>query len=224
MCKYNDIILDMCCDHGYIAISLLRKNKCKKCYAVDINKLPLNKAKTNIKNNNLENYIECVESNGFEFIKNKEDANDLAAVIAGVGGDTITSILGNKPNVIKNMNYILIQPNSCSRNIRRHVYSMSIHVEQEDIVFSNGAYYEYILIFPKQQGILSEEYQNFLLEFEYEIPVCVIDNTGGIYNDFINWKIMRYEKALFQMINSDFMGYKISKFKKKISMLRRYIK
>ena len=41
MCNFIDTIIDVGCDHGYISINLIRESKCKKCYAVDINRLPL---------------------------------------------------------------------------------------------------------------------------------------------------------------------------------------
>ncbi len=50
MCKYNETIIDVGCDHGYISIGLLNSNKCSRCYAVDINKDPINIAMNNIKN------------------------------------------------------------------------------------------------------------------------------------------------------------------------------
>ena len=45
MCNSIDTIIDVGCDHGYISINLIRENKCKKCYAVDINEGPLNNAR-----------------------------------------------------------------------------------------------------------------------------------------------------------------------------------
>lgn len=222
MCRYNDIIIDVGCDHGYISINLIKNQKCRKCYAIDIKDLPLNNAKQNIIRNKLEDYIECIKSDGFAFLN--KNTKDTAAVIAGMGGSTIASIIKNDLDLIKNMNYILIQPNSYAKDIRRYLNSINMYIKAEDVIFSEGVYYEYILIFPKQQEILSKEYQNFLLEFEYEIPICVINNSDGRYNGFIQWRISRYEKALLEMQNSECTSIEIVKFHKKISMLRGYLK
>ena len=91
MCNSIDTIIDVGCDHGYISINLIRENKCKKCYAVDINRLPLLNAEKNIKNNNLELYIQCIQSNGFDFLD--EVSENIGSVIAGMGGSTIANIL-----------------------------------------------------------------------------------------------------------------------------------
>lgn len=223
MCDYSDIIIDVGCDHGYISINLIRENKCKKCYAVDINKLPLSNAERNIKANNLENCIKCVQSSGFNFLD--EVNENISSVIAGMGGSTIASILQHDIDKVYKMNYILIQPNSYAKDIRKFLFNKKIHIEKEDVIFSEGVYYEYILIFPKLQGILSKEYQNFLLEFGYDIPICVIDNIDGKYNEFILYKIRKYEKVLLEMKNSKLKNYdKYVSFKNKILMLRRCIR
>lgn len=223
MCNFIDTIIDVGCDHGYISINLIRENKCKKCYAVDINRLPLLNAEKNIKNNNLEFYIQCIQSNGFDFLD--EVSENIGSVIAGMGGSTIANILQKNMSKIYKMDYILIQPNSYAKDIRKFLVNKKIHIEKEDVIFSEGVYYEYILIFPKLQGVLSKEYQNFLLEFGYDISTCVMDNIDGKYNEFILYKIRKYEKVLLEMKNSKLKNYdKYVSFKNKILMLRRCIR
>ena len=158
MCEYADIIIDVGCDHGYVSINLVKENKCKKCYAVDINEKPLQNAINSIKNYKLESYIECIKSNGFDFLG---DFSNAASVIAGMGGSTVKNILEQNMEKVIKMEYILIQPNSYPKDIRKFLVNNKIHIAKEDIIFSEGLYYEYILIFPKQQGNLNEEYQNF---------------------------------------------------------------
>lgn len=222
MCEYSDTIIDVGCDHGYISINLVKENKCKKCYAVDINELPLRNAEINIKNNNLESNIKCIKSNGFNFLK---ETSNIAAVIAGMGGSTTKNILEQNIDKVKKMDYILIQPNSYPKDIRKFLVDKKINIVKENIIFSEGLYYEYILIFPKRQEILNEEYQNFLLDFGYEIPTCVLTNHNGMYNDFIYWKLKKYQKVLDEIENNKSENYeKYINFKNKIISLRKCIK
>lgn len=206
MCSYTNTIIDIGCDHGYISIELVNRGKCKKCYAVDINEKPLLSAIENISKYNLDNSIECILSNGFDYF---DDLNNISAVIAGMGGSTIVNILKNSSNKINNMNYILIQPNAYSRDIRRFVYSKNIYVKNEDVIYSDGIYYEYILISPKQQEFLTKQERKFLLDFDYEIPLCVLKNNNGIYDNFIQFKLNKYIEILRNIRNSNRETYNI---------------
>lgn len=222
MCPYSDIIVDVGCDHGYISINLINKKKCKKCYAIDINEKPLNTAIKNIKIFGLEDKISCILSNGFDFLKDNEK---VSSVIAGMGGLTTVEILRNNRSKVNNMDYILIQPNAYSKDIRKYIFEENIHIEKEDVVFCGGLYYEYILIFPKRQGIFDKHKQKFLIEFGYDIPTCIIENTGGKYNQYINWRISKYEKILSELCKNNLSkSDKYINFSNKIEILKGWLK
>lgn len=199
MCNYTDTLIDIGCDHGYVSIELINRAKCKKIYAVDINEKPLSVARTNVSKYKLDDKIKCVLSNGFSYFN---DLNNCGAVIAGMGGSTIVDILQNDKEKIVNMDYILIQPNAYPRDIRKFVYSHNIYVEKEDIIYSDGIYYEYILIFPKQQGLLTKEQRKILSNFDYEIPLCILNNDGR-YDNFIRFKINKYMDIIKNIKNNE---------------------
>lgn len=221
MCEYNDTIIDVGCDHGYISIGLVKFNKCLKCYATDINKEPINIAMNNIKKYNLDTKIKCILSDGFNCFDNLENTS---AVIAGMGGSTIASIISKNITKIKYMNYILIQPNAYSKDIRKYLYDRHFYVEKEDVIYSKGIYYEYILIFPKQQENLNKEYINFLTYFDYDIPLCIFNNMGGKYNDFIKYKINKYRSILFHLGKNKLSNtIKYETFGRRIKILGRFL-
>lgn len=221
MCKYNETIIDVGCDHGYISIGLLNSNKCSRCYAVDINKDPINIAMNNIKKYNLDTKIRCILSDGFNWFDNLENTS---AVIAGMGGSTIASIINRNINKIKYMNYILIQPNAYSKDIRKYLYDKQFHVEKEDVIYSKGIYYEYILILPKQQENLDKEYINFLVCFDYDMPLCIFNNAEGKYNNFIKYKINKYKGVLFHLRKNKLSNtIKYETFSRRIEILGRFL-
>lgn len=223
MCIYSDIIIDVGCDHGYIAINLIRSNKCKNCYAVDVNKLPLQNAVYNINKYNLSDKIKCIESNGFDFLDFNNE--DIGSIIAGMGGSTIVKIIENSMEKVRKMNYLLIQPNAYPRDIRKFLIQKKFFIEREEIIFSNGLYYEYILIFPKSQEILSKDYEKKLVDFEYDIPICIIENENGKYNNYINYRIFKYKRILKNLIKkADSDCEKLRLLKKRIDILKGYIK
>ena len=64
----QDTVVDIGCDHAYLAIYLKENKLCKNVYASDINENALNIAKTNIQEHNLD--IETILSDGFKNIRN----------------------------------------------------------------------------------------------------------------------------------------------------------
>ncbi|MDE5539916.1 MAG: class I SAM-dependent methyltransferase, partial [Bacilli bacterium] len=79
----DDIVIDTCCDHAYLAIFLKENKLCKEVYASDISLNALNIAKRNIKAKKLN--IKTYLSDGLKDIPNL-DINTV--VIAGVGTST----------------------------------------------------------------------------------------------------------------------------------------
>ena len=222
MCPYSETIIDVGCDHGYISINLINEKKCKQCYAVDINAKPLNNAIKNIKEYGLENKIRCITSNGFDFLK---ETKKTSAIIAGMGGATSVKILKENRTKANNMDYILIQPNSYAKDARRYVVEENIFIKEEDVIFCEGLYYEYILIFPKRQGFFDKHKQKFLLEFGYDIPSCIIENPSGKYNEYINWRITKYKKVLLELDNNGLtQSERYIDFDNKIKILKGWLK
>ena len=84
----NDTVIDIGCDHAYLAIYLKKEKLCKKVYASDISGNVINIAKKNIKDNNVQ--IDIFLSDGFKNISN----NDInTAIISGMGASTILNIV-----------------------------------------------------------------------------------------------------------------------------------
>lgn len=220
MCEYADTIIDVGCDHAYVSINLVLLGKCKKCYAVDINELPLEIAKKNISRFNLTKDIKCIQSSGFDFLNIHSESGSVGAVIAGMGGSTTVKIIENNIEKVKKMEYLLIQPNAYARDIRKFLVENNIFIRKEDVIFSNGLYYEYILISPKSQENLSKEYEKKLLYFNYDIPLCVLINEGGKYNEYIEFKISKYEKVVNYLSENKEYKQKVQLLKDKIHILK----
>ena len=91
-----DNIIDIGCDHAYVAILMAHKGS-KKILATDIHKGALEIAKANIKKEGLENIIQTKLTDGLVSIDTKE-YNTL--VIAGMGTTTIISILSLKEKLV----------------------------------------------------------------------------------------------------------------------------
>ncbi len=60
---------DIGCDHGYVAMELVKSNVCRHVIAMDINRGPLDRAKRNIADFCLQDYIETRLSDGVSALR-----------------------------------------------------------------------------------------------------------------------------------------------------------
>ncbi len=103
------VVADIGTDHAYLPVSLVLSGKVPKAIASDINPDPLEKGRLTIKKYGLEDKISTRLSPGLEKISEGE-AQDI--VIAGMGGETIISILSAAPWVKSPEIQLVLQPMS----------------------------------------------------------------------------------------------------------------
>ena len=81
LAKNNDLVLDVGCDHGKLAIYLVENDYVNRVIASDLREKPLERAIEEVKLRGLEDRITCVLSNGIEHVNENVDL----AIIAGMG-------------------------------------------------------------------------------------------------------------------------------------------
>lgn len=132
----NSIVCDIGCDHAYLLLKLY--NKICKGFACDIAKKPLETARKTILENNISDKITPILSNGLESI-NKDTFDTL--VIAGMGGETIISILEDC-KYIKDEKYdIILQPMTKDDFLRQYLYSNGYSIIKEIISIEDRRIY-----------------------------------------------------------------------------------
>ncbi len=167
----DDIVIDIACDHAYLAIYLKKNNLCKEVYASDISINALEGAKKNINKANLN--ITTYVADGFRGIDNK---NINTAVISGVGGTTILNIVKNAPEYI---NKFIISSNNNYDILRREMADLGYYNEIEIVIEENNKYYpimrfirskrkdnDFLLKYGKSNNI---KYYQYLVKKEQEI-------------------------------------------------------
>lgn len=133
-----EILADVGTDHGYIPVYMLKNALCKKAYASDIREQPLARAKATIEENGFSEIAETFLSNGILNIP--EDYDCL--VIAGMGGETIVSILEAKrpPQKAK----LVLQPMTEESTLREYLYTHGYKITDETAVSEPGHVYTVI--------------------------------------------------------------------------------
>ncbi|MCH5265318.1 MAG: SAM-dependent methyltransferase [Lachnospiraceae bacterium] len=128
---------DIGCDHGYASIYLCREKHCR-VIAMDVNRGPLAIAEKNIAQAGLAEQIECRRSDGMaELIPGEVDT----LLIAGMGGMLTTRILESHPEVLQEIDMLVLQPQSDFYAVRKSVFSRGFAITRETICRDGGKYY-----------------------------------------------------------------------------------
>ena len=140
MVSCGNSVCDVGCDHGYVSIELVKRNISPFALAMDINEGPLERAKAHVREEELENKIKLVLSNGLDGY-NKGDAKTL--IIAGMGGHLMSDIL--ERNIDKcDFEEMILSPQSEIMEFRLFLQSIGCKILDENMVFEDGKYYTII--------------------------------------------------------------------------------
>ena len=179
-------IADIGTDHAYIPIYLVKNNVCSYAIASDINRGPVEKALLNVRSHNLQHKIDCRLGAGLNTLKPKEAD---AAIIAGMGGNLIRDILEEGLSIVKELEYLVLQPVQNPEVLREYLYTKGYEILQEDLCIDENIFYEIIKI------RYSERKYNIDSIF-YEVSRELLNNKHPLIKEFIVKKLNGYNKIL----------------------------
>ena len=191
----EDIVIDTCCDHAYLAIYLKQNHLCKEVYASDINIHALEVARKNITSSKLN--ITTYLSDGFKSINNSDIDT---TVIAGVGTNTVLDIIDSAPQSIKK--YIISSNNNWDE-LRFSLYQRGLYIQEEKVVLDKGKFYVIMLVtkdYVKENKLSlkygksnNKEYFEYLLEKEKDILKKIPKNKIYMrFKCYLNIKELKY--------------------------------
>ncbi len=176
--KPGERVADIGCDHGYLGISLIRNNVATFVIAADIRKMPLESAINNAERFGVKDKMAFFLSDGTENIPRDFDV----LVCAGMGGDTMVSILDNAP-WLKGKHYrLILQCQTRVHTLRKYLSDNNWRIQSEvlvrdgkfiytvmevtfgaDIPLSEGQCYFPAVLFENPKDIL-ESYYRFVVK------------------------------------------------------------
>ncbi|MCR4927760.1 MAG: class I SAM-dependent methyltransferase [Lachnospiraceae bacterium] len=146
---------DIGTDHGYVPISLAKRGDVKKIIGMDIRKMPLEKARENIKSEGLEDKIELRLSDGAAALK--EGEADVI-VISGMGGSLIAKIMQEREDVFKKASLLVLSPQSEIAQFRRTILLNGYDIKEESVLEEDGKYY--FLMTVSFDDVLHDDYSD----------------------------------------------------------------
>ena len=135
-------LVDVGCDHGYLPVSLLENGFIHTAIATDTHERPLQKAIDCAEQHGLVGKMQFVCTDGLRGIQ--LDGVDAVA-IAGMGGETIQSILAAAPNLRTPGKRLILQPMSKSGELVAWLYAAGFSVRDECLARENGTLYRILL-------------------------------------------------------------------------------
>lgn len=134
-------LADIGTDHGYLPVWLLQNGRIKRAIASDINAAPLEHARQTAVLYGEEKRIELRHCAGLDGFSPGEA--DVTA-IAGMGGETIISILDAAPWLRESGTVLLLQPMTKTELLRRHITENGFYIASERLVLDKGTIYTVI--------------------------------------------------------------------------------
>lgn len=126
----GDRVADIGCDHGYLGIYLLQQGLASFVYAADINEGPLQSALHNAKKYGISDRISFHLSDGVQNVPHGFDT----MVCAGMGADTMISILEAAPWLKNNAYRLILQCQSKTHTLRKYLYEQGWYIREETVL------------------------------------------------------------------------------------------
>lgn len=189
----NRLLIDIGCDHGYVCIEAVKRNKTVNAIAADTAKGPLLRAKQNIDSAGLSDRIKTVLSDGFKAFD--RDILPDCVNITGMGGRLIVKILseGVERGIdISCIRQLILGPQS-EADILRHylIDELGVHIEREYCIFDEGKYYMLLDV----RGCKGSENENYS-EADYLYGRNIDIDSLQIYKAFLKKQETKLELAL----------------------------
>ena len=125
----GDRVADIGCDHGYLGLRLLQAGTAQSIIAADVNEGPLLSAIRNAEKFGLRDKMRFYLSDGFRNVPRDFDC----AVCAGMGADTMISILEAAPWLRSGSYRLILQCQSKRPELRRYLSDHGFRIRRETL-------------------------------------------------------------------------------------------
>lgn len=126
----GDRVADVGCDHGYLGIYLLQEKIASAVLACDVKEMPLLSALSNSRKFGVEGNMRFFQSDGLRSVPRDFDC----LVCAGMGADTILSILEGAPWLRGGSYRLILQCQSKTPMLREYLSGNGWQIAQEEVL------------------------------------------------------------------------------------------
>lgn len=168
----GDRVADIGCDHGYLGITLLLNGVARSVIAADVNAQPLASARQNAARFGVEDQMTFRLSDGVQNIPRDFDT----LVCAGMGADTMISILDAAPWLKSKQYRLILQCQSKRPELRKYLYRQGYTIQTETLAEDGKFIYTVMeVIYDPQTSIA---------EIDYYISPALLKCGSPLLSDF----------------------------------------
>lgn len=175
----DESVIDIGCDHGFLAKMLRTKGNNKLIICSDNKIGPLNNAR-----NNLIGY----DNINFELTDGVDNIDTVCdvCVLAGMGHNTVISIIENNEDYFRNCKKIIIQVNSVVAQMRQYLSNNKFQIIDECMVYD----YKYYQIMVVKTG------QQQLNELQIEFGPVLLEKKGEVFLQCYQKQLSHFQSLL----------------------------
>ncbi len=181
----GDRVADVGCDHGYLGIYLLTKGISSSVIASDINKGPLQSAVNNAEKYGVRDRMSFHLSNGVQNIPRDFDV----MVCAGMGADTMISILENAPWLKGTTYRLILQCQSKTPTLRQYLDEHGWCINKETVLRDGRFLYTVM-------EVIYQPHHSPLCSWEYHLSPALLRDKSPEVKAYYTQLLARLQRAV----------------------------
>ena len=176
--KTGDRVADIGCDHGYLGIYLLKNGTAKSVIAADVNEQPLQSAIINAQKYGVRDKMTFYLSDGARKIPREFDC----MVCAGMGADTMISILEAAPWLKSSGYRLILQCQSKSPALRRYLSDNGWRIARETVL-RDGRF-----LYTVMEVLWEPGCEKLTIGQQYITPALLVDSAPEL-EEYCRWVV-----------------------------------
>ena len=144
MVKYP-FVADIGTDHAHLPVYMLRNGLAIRALATDVNPGPLERAKENIADSWLSDFIEARLCDGLDGVN---PDHWETCIISGMGGGLIIDILRKNLTTAQGFKQLLLSPQRDVRDVRVFLHQNGFRIDDEVLLDEKGKFYNILDVSP----------------------------------------------------------------------------
>ena len=191
-------VADIGCDHAYTSIYLAENEISPHIIAMDVNQGPIDRATENIIRYGYRDRIETRKSDGLQKLSPGEADTVL---IAGMGGALAIEILMQKPEVLKELRELVLQPQSELTKVRQMLSEQNFLIIKENMVKEDGKFY--IMLKAVHNATISDpEKYRLVKEEHFSYGRLLLEQKHSVLFEFLEWEY-RLNEGILDTLHSE---------------------